>query len=60
MTKTITLKGIDRAISKVVKELQGSKKKAKPAVKKELDLDIKKLKRVKKELRAICRGTFSK
>ena len=59
-TKPITLKGVDHAISKVVKELQDAKKTAKLTGKKQLDLKIKKLNRVKKELRAICHGTFSK
>jgi len=58
--KEITLKGIDQAISKVVTELHKAQKATKSAGKKKLALKIKKLKRVKKELKAICRGTFSR
>ena len=57
--KAISLRGAVREITDAQKLLAKAKKKATPAGKKKLDLEIKKLGAIKRDLILRCHGTFS-
>jgi hypothetical protein len=57
--KSISLKKVGAELDKVIKQLEGAKKKAGPSDKKKLDVHLKFVHKAKKDALARCRNSFA-